>query len=489
MTLIVRRVFCFLLLFFTLASVPMGAYSVRLTSNTSSKELLKAQKVLVEEAVNLNGTRLILGDHATLVFKGGSIINGEIVFKNTELYGEIKLYCHVSGTILNKTVYVDWFLPQNDLDVLYGHGVFNLKGYEELIFLQPEYVSGVRGKNNGIRFNNVVVEGNGATIYAKEGGSTINSLLVFSECNNIAIKNLVLRGKETPSNEEGARHNLCLNKCNNTTVENVVSYDAFTDGLYIRKCNDVKVQRFAAYRSGRQGCSLTAGTNICFDGCIFDGSYRVAPKSGFDIEPNYSTDPINNIIIKNCSFTNNAAAGLTVKLHQGEKERQCNITVDSCFFDGNAANISLRSAPNSGKGEIEIKNCTLKNSKGVSFQSKCYSAYGTPVVLFHNSKLDNANTAGGGDVREQATFISVHNISSNPLQGDFGNIQLYDLSIKQDKKHIKKLRRVLNLYPDEKWSISNVMIRNITIDVDREDDKYFRKYYIPNKRVSNVKVN
>lgn len=476
----------FLILYYV--NLPAYSYPIELTSRTPAEKLANAKNVVVKEDVDLSEARLVLNNDAKLVFKGGSISNGEVVLYNTELCGNVRLLCRVVGNIKNKSIYVDWFLPQNDLDVLYRHGVFNLKGYEELIFLQPEYVSGVRGKNNGIRFNNVVVEGNGATIYAKEGGSTINSLLVFSECNNIAIKNLVLRGKEAQCNEEGARHNLCLNKCNNTTVENVVSYDAFTDGLYIRKCNDVKVQRFAAYRSGRQGCSLTAGTNICFDGCIFDGSYRVAPKSGFDIEPNYSTDPINNIIIKNCNFTNNAAAGLTVKLRQGEKERQCNITVDSCFFDGNTVNITVGSAPNSGEGMIDIGNCLLRNSQGVSFQSKGYSAVGTPWVIFHDSSIENANLTGGKDVREQASLISVHNVSSRPIQSDYGHLKMYNLKLKQASSLSKKIQRAVNIYPDSKWCVSDIVISNIRYEIDRVEDGTFRRLFVPKGKIKRVKI-
>lgn len=156
----------------------------------------------------------------------------------------------------------------------------------------------VRGRNNGCSFSGVIIEGNGATILAKAGGSKSQSLLMLNGCKNISINDLVLVGSDETATEEGTRHNLSLFNCENVTLNDIVSKKAFTDGLYVRKSKNMTITGFKAYHSGRQGCSITAGTDIHFSQCVFDGSYRVAPMAGLDIEPNYEMDTVDNIYIR-----------------------------------------------------------------------------------------------------------------------------------------------------------------------------------------------
>lgn len=464
-----------------------SACNVRLTSNSTPNDVKHAKRVYVHTTVDLKGKTLELAKNSNLIFKGGSITNGCVVFSNTKISGTPAIYCKVSGSIKNDVLSVDWFLLNNDLDPLYEQGVFNLSGMKKIELQNKTYVARVRGRNSGITLSDVAIEGNGATLRAKAGGSTSQSLLMFSSCSNISIKDLVLVGSEETATEEGARHNLSLYNCENIKLENVISLNAFTDGLYIRKSNHLVINGYKAYQSGRQGCSVTAGNDIQFQNCLFDGSYRVAPMAGLDIEPNYDSDIVDNITVTGCVFTNNTASGLTIKLKQRGEGATCNIAVENCFFDGNGINISVASAPYSGKGHIDIFNCTLKNSKGVSFQSKCYSATETPRVRLHNSVLENANMNAGTDVREQAAFISVHNISSHPLSGNFGNLEIHSLTIKQNEKLVKNIKRAISIYPDAKYEVENVSISNVTFGFEEKEGST-RLMYIPKSGVRSVNI-
>lgn len=147
----------------------------------------------------------------------------------------------------------------------------------------------------------------------------------------------------------------------------------------------------------------------------------------------------------------------------------------------------MASAPNSGEGYIEISNCQLRNSKWVSFQSKCYSAVGTPWVRFHHSTLENANLNAGSDVREQAAFISVHNISSHPLSGNYGNIELNDLTIRQDEKLIKNIKRAISIYPDAKYEVEEVSISDVKFNFE-ENEGSTRLISVPKTGVRAVRV-
>ena len=144
-----------------------SACNVRLTSNSTPNDVKHAKRVYVHTTVDLKGKTLELAKNSNLIFKGGSITNGCVVFSNTKISGTPAIYCKVSGSIKNEVLSVDWFLANNDLDHLYDNGVFRLSGMSTIEFRERTYSSGVRGRNNGILFADVTIDGKGATIIAK----------------------------------------------------------------------------------------------------------------------------------------------------------------------------------------------------------------------------------------------------------------------------------------------------------------------------------
>lgn len=477
------------LLFCLFCLYPVSACSVVLNSNTTNKELKKTNIIIVQSDIDLNGKVLTLPKKAKLLFDGGSISNGKLIFNKTLITGEdVRIRCKVMGSVRNQIIYADWFIQDNDLDWLYQYKVWDLTGMKVIQFSSKEYILSVNSLTNGIKLNDVIVEGNNCAIKAKTGGSLVYSLLPFSHSKNVEIRNLKLVGSDEMDSYANARHNLALLGCEKITITNVTSERAYTDGLYIISCKDMEVDSFRAYTSGRQGCSIVSGENIRIKNCVFDGSYRFAPKSGLDIEPNYSEDDIDGILIENCSFTNNHSAGLTILLRTREANKPCNITVDNCIFKRNGINIAVSSAPNSGIGVIDIGNSRLVDSKGVSFQSKCYSAEGTPKVVFHHSILENANMASGNDVREFAAFVSVHNISSSPVSSNFGHIELRSLTIKQDEKLLKNIKRAISVYPDSQYEIEDVTISDISFGFDDSSDGSLTRMFVPQKRTKAVVI-
>lgn len=485
------RIHLLVLILFTSFSLLFSNWQFRVVSlrlNTISLNEMVPSRFVVKSDVDLQGRTLVLPPNSKLVFRGGSIYNGTIELNGTIIRGDVKMYCTVSGSVKNKSICANWFFSGKDLDEFFSSGVFSLRGMSKIYFLKDNYVASVRSMTEGICAQRITIDGNDCTISAKKGGRFIYSLFPLSNCENVTIKNIILVGSNENYAEEGARHNLVIYRSSGITVENVTSMHAFTDGLYIRNSDHVRVKKFIAHSSGRQGCSITSGSNLEFSDCIFEGSYRVAPKSGFDIEPNYAEDVIDNIRITRCKFLNNKSSGLTINLTTRREGATCTIDVSDCMFDGNSTNISVSSLSNSGVGYINIENCYLKNSKWASFQSKKYSAVGTPIVLFHDSILENANLGAGNDVREHATFISIHNVSSKPLECDFGNIQLKNLIIKQEKSISNTIKRVISLYPDQQWSIDNVDISNISIDIEDTFSKGYYEIYIPKRGLKTVSV-
>lgn len=170
-------------------SIILSARNITLTSRTTDKELKCARKVLVKSDVDLNGRSIRLAKNSALVFEKGAITNGTIQLSRTRLEGEVRLLCKVAGTVKNKTIYANWFVKDNDLDEWMLSGALSLGGVEEIHFAPSSYVLSVRNKANGISVSDMLIDGEGCRITAKQGGRMVYSLLPFSECKNVEIKN------------------------------------------------------------------------------------------------------------------------------------------------------------------------------------------------------------------------------------------------------------------------------------------------------------
>jgi len=102
------------------------------------------------------------------------------------------------------------------------------------------------------------------------------------------------------------------------------------DGLDGRSAASLLADCTSDY-NGRQGCSVTGGTNYVFENCRFrhtgKGGLMSAPGAGVDIEAEGKR--VRNLAFRACEFSNNAGVGLLAD--QGNSE---GATFESCRFIG-----------------------------------------------------------------------------------------------------------------------------------------------------------
>lgn len=92
--------------------------------------------------IDLGGGTLTIATNSTLDFQGGSFTNGTIVFQNTSIKGDAKLFVSASGTIANTSISLNWFGLSPDADdnsVLFSR-IQNLNcSYRELTLEHGNY--------------------------------------------------------------------------------------------------------------------------------------------------------------------------------------------------------------------------------------------------------------------------------------------------------------------------------------------------------------
>ncbi|MCQ2258766.1 MAG: right-handed parallel beta-helix repeat-containing protein [Bacteroidaceae bacterium] len=456
------------------------------------KQFSRRATFVIHDAIDLRGTTLVIPQKSTLSFEGGSIENGSVVLNKTTLKGTPHLLTSVSGSVKNKQLLVDWFIRENDLDNLFSYHAYALVGYKELVFSLRDYIVTVHKSSDGIQISNKTILGNNCTIRAKKGGNLTYSTLPIYNSENVAIRDINVIGSDEASDIEGSRHNVCITKCKNVRLENITTTNAFTDGLYLRDNDGIIVSNLLAKNNGRQGCSITSGKNITINNSVFSGSYRVPPMSGLDIEPSLPNDVISGVSIIGCEFYDNRANGMVIFLKECNHIYDVAINVRDCEFHNNNTNMSVRSNPHSGTGRIVIEGNDFSKSKGAAFQSICYSNDQTPKVFFVNNRISNANMGQGKDVRAQAAFISIHNVSSSPVKSDFGNITIEGVRLHQDESIQQNIYRAVSLYVDETqpYQLTDVEIRDIKYDEGHEFTDSYNDYlvYVPRTKYHSVKI-
>jgi hypothetical protein len=143
----------------------------------------------------------------------------------------------------------------------------------------------------------------------------------------------------------------------------------------------------------RQGISLVTGRHIRIAGCTIAHTSGSAPGGGIDIEPNVSTDTVEDVTILGCTFEDNhqhiiiASAGTTTDK---------NITISGCTFKSARAGGQAGGIRISRPG-VTVSACTIQTNAGNGI-----AIMGTAA---HGAKVSGCTFHGTADVDERAMVL------------------------------------------------------------------------------------
>jgi hypothetical protein len=171
------------------------------------------------------------------------------------------------------------------------------------------------------RRDNLVLEGNGATLKSTGDWSDSNSLITLRSATRITIRDLKLVGNNpTPGVYHPAQewaHGIHVSGGSNIDISGVTTGSTWGDCLHVSAWADsVSFRDSTCLSAGRHGVAITAGRNVTVQRC----SFGTIGYGALDIEPNASTDGAVNIKFLDNSiaaqtgvfFAANGAAGSTV---------------------------------------------------------------------------------------------------------------------------------------------------------------------------------
>ena len=220
----------------------------------------------------------------------------------------------------------------------------------------------------GIR-NKVIIFEPGVVLEQKEGLFTDKLAMLFRLENSSSVTILgygatfkmnkaMLKGHPVWSE---FRNSIALYDCKNIVIKGLQVDESGGDGLLISSrnatgfCENILVEDVAFTNHFRQGMSIISLKDGIFRNCTFSGTSGTYPESGADLEPNYATQHLSNILFENCSFTDNGHAGILLALTKAHGDSP---PIEVCFTDSYVArNNRNKSAENNSSywgTEIQI---------------------------------------------------------------------------------------------------------------------------------------
>ncbi len=297
--------------------------------------------------------------------------------------------------------------------------------------------------NAGIQLesNMTLIMENDTTIVTNTVNSNGYGLISLNHKENVEIigGNLVGDINTHPADGNGAMHDYCYgitiaNASKNVLVKDVNITQMEDDGIMIvdytedlsygERTRNIEIRNVKSHNNGRQGLSITAGTDIKVIDSEFSNQRKHLPMSGIDIElESYNFMGVENVEIIGNTFNNNAFAGVVLSDMFNDKEGSMskNVKISENEFNNNRFGAQV-----SGKVDgLEISNNNVKIDHLVNEFS---TAFGTTSEESKNVTITN-NTAISTNRNNYSTGITNMTestvISNNTLTGQRISILSY----------------------------------------------------------------
>lgn len=211
---------------------------------------------------------------------------------------------------------------------------------------------------------------------------------------------------------------ISIKSSKNVKLINPYTTDTWGDGIYLGKSEsynnatneNITITNPVITNSGRNGISITTGKNIFITGGEISHTYGKSPEAAIDIEPNGSSDTIENVNIVDLSTRENKN-GLLISLRQlvsmEPKTVSINIinhtdykTIQAFRFAGLNRTLDPSFVPLNG--QILIKNSTWEDVRGAFTWEDTYNLF-PPTTIEEITLIKNKD---GNKLVDSVTYIT-----------------------------------------------------------------------------------
>jgi len=166
------------------------------------------------------------------------------------------------------------------------------------------------------------------------------------------------------------RHTLAFYSCENILIQGLTLQSSGGDGIYISSagkpmdyCKNVTVRDCLIDDHNRQGISVISVENLLVENCVIQNTKGTAPQAGMDFEPNSRGQRLVNITLRNCTFKDNASAGVIIHTYVRKDSIPISFKFENCKAINDTFTASFGSGDSNGEPffsniDITMTNCT-----------------------------------------------------------------------------------------------------------------------------------
>lgn len=263
-----------------------------------------------------------------------------------------------------------------------------------------------------------------ATIKAIDNSATNYYVLLISNVSDVIVSGGVIAGDKNTHTGDTGEWGHCigvLNGSSDVVIRDIKLIDAWGDGIYVNNASNVRTENVHIDNARRNGISIISATNFHSTNDTIENVIGTNPQAGVDIEPNYATDKLQNIVFDNLFVKNCKVTGFMIYLaNLDATSSECTIKVNNIHVLGdgteNAVNGIDISKNQHIKGFIEFNNPVVESIYHLSFLGKilysdCPVIINKPCILDYNRSDSTSVSIGSGIYFYNQAEIDGGNIS------------------------------------------------------------------------------
>jgi hypothetical protein len=187
-------------------------------------------------------------------------------------------------------------------------------------------------------------------------------------------------------------------RCENVRVYGLTLESSGGDGIYIgggqEPCRNIEIRDCVCDDNYREGIFVSSAETLRITNCVLRNTAGHNTQAGIDLEPNFDTDVLADIIISDCVSEANAGCGYAVWLEKLTADsREVSIRFENCqTIECGKYGYIVYVGQNGAAGLVEFDNCRAERTGRYGANVGFYSSETTMNVRFADCTWTDVST-------------------------------------------------------------------------------------------------
>ena len=251
-------------------------------------------------------------------------------------------------------------------------------------------------------------------------------IVEISSASNVVLMNPYIlgdRSSHTGGTGESGHGIVVTGTSQNVHIYNPIVKNCWGDGIDIISAQDLWICDAICDNNRRNGITLTSGIGVHLVRPRCSNTNGTAPQAGIDIEPNSTSDDLQNVFITNPVTNSNYGAGISLELkNMAGGANSISVSITGHSDDGSNTGFVALNARSGATGSVRYSGkCENTVHNGIQIQE--WANAGTPSLLVESPIVINCNTSSSASP-VYGSGISIIRLSASAEATLLGNVYI-----------------------------------------------------------------